>query len=547
MVLGWDEGGRIADLEAACADGPDLLIIGGGITGAGVLRDAAMRGLRAVLVDRGDFASQTSSATSKMVHGGLRYLAQGQLATTWTSCRERDRLAALNPNLVKPFPFLVPSYKGGVSPLVIRAALTAYAVMGRQRGTTGFRMLSAEDVAAMSPDLRTEGLRGGGLYWDMQTDDARFVIETLKDARRRGGVAVNHAAVTGFSIAEGRLRAVEVTDAISGRTFAIAPRLAINAAGAEVERIAGLDPQIAPLGLRPAKGVHAVLPRHRIRLDAAVGMRGADGRALFVAPFGDVVLAGTTDTFTDEVASPTVAAGEVDYLLWAINRAFPEVAIGHDDLISVYAGVRPLVAGPRDGDAPSSVSRDHKVQLDAVGLLSVAGGKLTTHRAMAQGVVDRAVAELTRRDPERTATLSPCTTAEVPIRDDTFERDALAATLREVHGLDDRCTDSLIDRWGGEAEALLAAHPDLARPIGASRYLFAEIPWSFAREAPVHLTDLLERRVRVAMFCPNHGLDDLDTIVEIAGDAAGWDNDRREREASAYRAAVDRRYRIAAP
>lgn len=524
----------------------DLVVIGGGITGAAILRDAAMRGLKALLVEKGDFAGGTSSATSKMIHGGIRYLAQGQFHTTWQSCRERDRLAELNPNLVRPLPFVFPSFPGAdeISLLGIRSALTVYGWLGDRNPATRHRMLSASEVSAHSRDLRTQGLRGGGLCWDLQVDDARFVLETLKSARRHGGHAVNHARVHGFRMQQGRIDAVQVRDELSGDLFVIPTQTTVNAAGPAVDAVCGLSPDIRPLGLRPAKGVHLVVPRSRIHTDAAIGIRGPGGRALFLCPFDDVLIAGTTDTYTDEMEDPCVTSQDAGYLLEALNRAFPAAALTQQDLVGVYAGTRPLVKSSQDGAHPSALSRDYKTQLDRTGLLSVAGGKLTTHRPMAQGVVDRIVRSV---DAATQARCGPCQTHTVPLRADNFERSALQAMLAERFGVAAWRTAGLVERWGQDAVQMLEEAPAaLHQPVGNSRYLYAELAWSMMNEAPAGLADLLERRIRVAVLCAQGGLAELDRMVNVAGDAAGWDAARRTMEADQYTGRVQRRYRVRA-
>ena len=429
----WTIVDRARALAKAERDGLDLLVIGGGISGAGVLRDAASRGLRAFLVERDDFASGTSSRSSKMVHGGLRYIGEGQLAVTREACRERDLLLAQNPNLVRPLPFLFPAYEGSKHPLwQVRGALWTYAALANFRRTARFRMLSAAEVADFSHDLRQEGLRGAGLYWDAQVDDARLVLETLKSARSLGADCANHAEAVEFLRREdGRLCGLRARDRLEGRSVVLRAHAIVNAAGPSVERLRGLDRPVARPELRPAKGVHLVLPRSRIHLQGAITFEGTDRRQLFLEPWDDeFAILGTTDSFTNEIDEPTVSIEDVHYLLAAANDAFPAKGLTTNDIVSVFAGVRPLVDDGSADRPPSSVSREHRIYEDPSGLVSIAGGKLTTYRAMGEALVDRAI----RLSPElRGRRIARSRTAAIPLRDDSFERAALEAELRERH------------------------------------------------------------------------------------------------------------------
>ena len=553
----WSLAERDADLARAEREGVDLLVIGGGITGAGVLRDAATRGMRALLVEREDFASGTSSRSSKFVHGGLRYIGEGHLGMTRTACRERDRLVRLAPHLIEPIRFLFPAYENDGIPLwKVHAALWVYSALANFRSTSRFRMLGADEVKHFARDLRTEGLRGAGLYHDAQVDDARLVLETLRSARFLGCPAVNHAEVVEFTRAPqaaaphgperpARIAAVRVLDRLSNRMRLIRAEVVVNAAGPAIDRVRGLDRPVERPELRPAKGIHLVIPGGRIHARGAVSFQAQDGRHLFFAPWGDVALIGTTDSFTSEIDEPVVTIEEVHYLLSAANRAFPCVGLTTNDLRSVFAGVRPLAADAEDTTPPSSVSREDRIYSDPSGLLSAAGGKLTTYRATGEKIVDRVVRRL---PPARRRTLGRSTTTELPLRDDDFDRDALETELGLRFGVGPVQAAHLVRTYGSEAEPLLrGAPPALRRPIGRSRYTLAEIPWCIETECPATLCDVLERRVRAAIFAAGQGLPDLAPIAEAAAAAAGWDAERTHAETLAYAAAVRRRYQIVAP
>lgn len=542
MTASWSLAHRQAALDALARDGVELLVIGGGITGAGILRDAALRGLRVALIERADFASGTSSHTSKMIHGGLRYLAEGALSVTRESSLERDLLARLNPLLVRPLPFLFCSFADGVAPWKVLAGLSLYSALSGFRGG-GFRLLTPPQVSALSGDLRSDGLRTAGLYHDQQVDDARLVLETIKDARRAGGEAISYGEALRLEPAEGGAMQVAVRDTLSGRTLNVRAGRVINATGPSVDRVRERERPLRQRELRPAKGVHVVIARSRVHADAAISFQAADGRHVFLCPYEDVHLIGTTDTFSDELDEPRVSAADAAYLLSAANRAFPRARLTTRDLISVYAGVRPLVARPDAITPASSVSREHRITEDASGLLSIAGGKLTTYRRMAEQIVDRVVAKL---PTERRARLAACSTRERPLRDDCFDAAALGAELCARFALEPRLVHALLRRYGSEAVRMLEQAPERDRvPFAGGRYLRCEIPFSFSHECAASLSDVLERRVRVAVFAPGQGLDDLDRSAEAAARAQGLDATASDAQKQAYRRRVQTRYRIA--
>ncbi len=542
----WNEAGRTRALEEAgrAPEPYDLLVIGGGITGAAVLRDAASRGLRCLLVERADFASGTSSRSSKMIHGGLRYLGEGQFRVTAEACRERDRLVALHPNLVRMTPFLFSSFAGGKVPAwQVRAAMLTYWAMAGFRKSARFRLLGAEQAHAFSPDFKREGFRTAAVYHDGQADDARLVLETVRSARALGAEAVNHAEVTALLHEGGRVRGATVHDRTTGTTHRVRAHAVVNAVGPGLERVRGFDHPLPQTELRPAKGVHLVIRGDRVRCEGAVTFDAADGRHMFLAPWDDLALIGTTDDFTEEIDEPVVTIEEVHYLLAAANAAFPGVTLTTNDIVSVYAGVRPLVAAQDASVPPSSVSREHQIYEDESGLVSAAGGKLTTHRAMGESLVDRALAKL----PEtRRRAAGPSRTRTLPLRDDAFDGGALAEALTEDYGLSPLSAGHLVQTYGRDAQTLLEAAPAEQRTsIGTSRYVWAEIPFVVNTECPVTLSDLLEHRIRMAFFAVGQGLPELPAIAALAGETAGWSPERIAREAAEYRAVVTRRYQIA--
>jgi glycerol-3-phosphate dehydrogenase len=533
---------RAAALRSAPRETFDLVVIGGGVTGAGVLRDASMRGLKALLVERGDFASGTSSATSKLVHGGLRYLVQGHLGVTREASTERDRLASKNPNLVRPFPFLIAGVRGDTPLWKVRAALLAYDLLGGP-GHRRHRTISRDETLRLCPALVGVDLSGAVLYWDMQTDDARIVLETVKSARRHGGEALSYAEAVGFLELEGRLAGVRVRDRLSGTVVEVRADAVVNAAGPAAERVRGLSERRHRPVVRPAKGAHVVVSGERLPCGAAVAFKASDGRNVFACPWGDVVLLGTTDTFTDEVDAPVVTADDRSYLLDATNRALPAARLEVSDVVSVYAGVRPLVATPEDDRPPSDVSREHRIDEDESGLISVAGGKLTTYRAIAQTIVDRVARRLPSR---RRQALAACRTADEALRRDDFDRSSLLDQLARENELPAKCLEHLVDAWGSQAPRVLGESPASWRAqIGSSRFVVAELAWAWRHECPASLSDVLERRVRVAAFSRGQGLPEIEALARVVANVAGWDDTRRAEEIAKFRDVVRTRYRVA--
>ncbi len=539
--MSWTLHERQTALAKLAREGTELVIVGGGITGAGILRDAALRGLSCALFERNDFASGTSSHTSKMIHGGLRYIAEGQLGVTRESCVERDSLAALNPNLVRPLPFLFCSFADGVPPWKMVAGLSIYSAISGFKSKS-FRLLKRAEIDALSRDVRKEGLRAAGLYYDQQVDDARIVLETIKDARRVGAEAIHHAEAVGFEHEQGRMSAVRVRCKLTGSEHVIRARVFVNATGPSVDRCRALDHALVRQELRPAKGVHLVIARDRVHADAAVSFQAEDGRHMFLCPWQDVHLIGTTDAFNAEIDAPHVTHEEVRYLLAAANHAFPRSRLSEQDLVSVFAGVRPLVADADSDQPPSRVSREHRFTEDASGLISIAGGKLTTYRAMAEETVDRVLRTL---PSDRTQRLSPCSTRQRPLRVDAFDRSALVSELRQRFAVDVRCAERLVGSWGQDALRMLESADSQERAlIGDSRYLFAEVAWSIRHECAASLCDVLERRVRLAVFAKGQGLPQLTALAQVAQSAAGWSDTQTRAEAERYQRVVQERYTV---
>jgi glycerol-3-phosphate dehydrogenase len=538
---------RAAAFDRLSTERFDVLVIGGGINGAGIARDAAMRGLRTAIVEQNDFASGTSSRSSKLIHGGLRYLEQGHVGLVLEATRERERLRRLAPHLVRPLRFVYPLY-AGASPAYwkLAAGLWAYDILAGIRSVKRHRMLRPAAVREAEPGLRTEGLTGAGEYWDCWTDDARLVLETLLSASEAGTVAVSYAKVTGLVKAGGHVVGAQVVDRLGTREVTIRARTVVNAAGPWVDAVTALDePGAAPL-LRPTKGVHVVVPRARIGNNAAIVLNAVqDRRVMFVIPWGEQSLVGTTDTDHEggPDAPPVVEASDVAYLLDTVNHYFPKADLTAKDVVSAFAGLRPLVAPPPGREAdPSDVSREEEIFASRSGLVSIAGGKLTTYRLVAAQVVDRIAAALIRTSdgepigPSRTASRALAGGSTPP------EVHAANAISRDGHGLTSPVIGHLAGRYGGklaEVLGLVARDRALGDPVlPALPDPRAEVVSAVEREFAVTLEDVLRRRTQIALFDPTAGADVAGQVATLMADALGWSPEAARAAADAYVEAV---------
>jgi glycerol-3-phosphate dehydrogenase len=386
----------------------DVFVIGGGIFGAGIARDAALRGLRVALIDKSDFAGGTSSVSSKLIHGGFRYLEQRQFGLILESCRERRILQHIAPHLVQPLPFLLPVYDDNPRSLFqMRLGMTLYDALALFRNTARHRSLSPQRALLKEPGIASRGLRGAVLFYDCQEDDARFCLDNVIHAAECGAVCANYCELTSFVTREDRVVAARVADRLSHNTFDVTARAFVNAAGPWVRRIADLTPFDGErVALSPTKGVHLVLPR--ITQETGIFFQARrDGRMLFVIPWGDYSLVGTTDTdFSGGPDDVYAGPADIQYLFSELRLLMPEAKISESDIVTTFAGVRPLLHS--DLSNPSQRSREHRIVRQGQNLLSIAGGKYTTYRAIAEQAVDE-IYSICGAQPVR------CRTAETPL------------------------------------------------------------------------------------------------------------------------------------
>jgi glycerol-3-phosphate dehydrogenase len=493
----------------------DLLIIGGGITGAGILREASRAGMKALLVEGHDFASGASSRSSKMVHGGLRYLSHAQIKVTIDSVRERERLLREGRGLIEPLGFLIARYRGDwPPPWLLGFGLIIYDLLGRK---WAHQHHTAGQMKELCPQISDRHLIGGFHYYDAQTDDARLVLRVIREAVRAGGRAISYVSVEGLMRdRSGRACGAQLRDHVTGKTKEVPAPVLISAAGAWAD---GLRAHLEmPPKLRPLRGSHLIFPWHKLPLTQAVSfLHPIDHRPVFAYPWQGITLVGTTDvdhgpgTETD----PRISGQEVDYLLSALQHAFKPANLSVSDVQATFAGIRPVVhTGQAD---PSKESRE-SVLWDEHGLLTITGGKLTTFRLMA---VD-ALRVARRRLPHH-----PHVDAKQRMLDPVEPR--LLGHLDPAEGV------RLLGRYGGDTPELLkAAQPNELEPIHGTKTMRAELRWAARDEGVVHLDDLLLRRVRLGLLLPQGGLPLMDRIRAIAQPELGWTDEKWAKEVDDY-------------
>jgi glycerol-3-phosphate dehydrogenase len=516
---------RAAALAALDAEPFDLLVVGGGITGAGVARDAARRGLRVALLEADDGHAGTSSRSSRLVHGGVRYLEHGHLGLVFEASRERRILLRTAPHLVRPLAFTWPVYRGARVPRwKLVAGLALYDALALFRNVALHRPLGPAGVRAHEPTLATEGLLGGARYWDAATDDARLTLATALDAAAAGAVVLNHAVVRTLAPREADgLARVGVEDLLGGARPTARARVVVNAAGPWADAVRRLVEPGAPDAVLGAKGVHVAVPAERVGNRGAVTLLSPlDGRVMFALPAGPCTILGTTET-PAERGPDEVRATEADvaYLLRSANRFFPAARLTRADVVSAWAGIRPLAASAGSGSGGTgSASREHVIERDARGLVTVSGGKLTTYRAMAAQVVDAALSLLPVDGPTRAAD-----TDTRPLPGGQMVSDELAHARRAIG--DEAIALRLVQAHGThwrDVWALAATEPSLAaRVVPALPYTGAELVHAARHELACTLADLLVRRTPIAFETRDAGRAAARVAAPIVAAALGWD------------------------
>ena len=513
----------------------DVLVIGGGVVGAGSALDAATRGLKVGLVEARDFASGTSSRSSKLFHGGLRYLEQFNFALVFEALRERSLvLNSLCPHLAKPVPFIYPLEKLIDRPYV-GLGIGVYDVMGAGRGVPSHhKHVGKKKTLESFPSGKRSAIRGSVKFYEGQVDDARHTMMLARTAAEYGALCVNSTRVIGFLREEDRVVGVKAVDLETGRAFEIRARQVINAAGVWTDEIQEMVGGRGQFQVRASKGVHLVVPRNRINSSTGIITR-TEKSLLFVIPWGSHWIIGTTDTdWNLDLAHPAASRSDIDYILGHVNKLLQD-ELTHEDVVGVYAGLRPLLFG--ESDSTSTLSREHAVSSPVRGLTVVAGGKYTTYRVMAKDAVDSAVHGLEQKVPKS------CTERiQLVGADGYFAAHNNRHLTAERTGLHVSTIEHLLGRYGTLADELfelVEARPELGQPlVSAPEYLKAEIHYAASHEGAQHLDDILTRRTRISIEVTDRGDAAATEVAELVAPVLGWTPEHIAEEIEHYRLRV---------
>ncbi|MEU3014543.1 glycerol-3-phosphate dehydrogenase/oxidase [Nocardia asteroides] len=531
MSVPLDSTYRAAAIAALDDREIDVLVIGGGVTGAGAALDAASRGLSVTLVEARDFAAGTSSRSSKLIHGGLRYLEQLDFALVREALKERGLLLnTLAPHLVHPVPFLFPLQHRVWERAYIGAGVALYDTLGGARAVPMHKHLTRSGALELAPALREDAMTGAIRYYDAQVDDARHTMMIARTAADQGATVLTRTKVTGLVRDGERVAGAHVVDLETGATHTIRARSVISATGVwtdDMIKMTGVD---FPFHVQMSKGVHILVPRDRLDLHTGLIMR-TEKSVLFVIPWAEHWIIGTTDTaWSLDKNHPTATAADVRYILDHVNGLLRE-PLTRADIVGTYAGLRPLMTGATKETA--KLSREHAVAEPVPGLFVIAGGKYTTYRVMAADVVDAVTTRLGGDIPASA-------TATLPIAGAEGYREMLAGTaeLAATAGLPVAVVEHLLGRYGALAADifdLVAADPALRAPLpGAPDYLAAEAVYAVTHEGALHLDDLLTRRTRISIEVPDRGLAAAPEIARLIAPLLGWDAETTEAEINRY-------------
>ncbi|KAA0104610.1 glycerol-3-phosphate dehydrogenase/oxidase [Mycolicibacterium sp. P1-5] len=514
----------------------DVVVIGGGVVGAGCALDAATRGLKVALVEARDFASGTSSRSSKMFHGGLRYLEQLEFGLVREALHERElSLTTLAPHLVKPLPFLFPLTKRVWERPYIAAGIFLYDQLGGAKSVPAQKHLTKSGALRLAPGLKRSSLIGGIRYYDTVVDDARHTMTVARTAAHYGAVVRTSTQVVSLLREGDRVIGVKIRDSEDGSGEDVRGHVVINATGVWTDEIQALSKERGRFRVRASKGVHVVVPRDRVVSEVAIILR-TEKSVLFVIPWGTHWIIGTTDTdWNLDLAHPAATKADIDYILSTVNTVLA-TPLTHDDIDGVYAGLRPLLAG--ESEETSKLSREHAVAVPSPGLVAIAGGKYTTYRVMAEDAVDAAAEYIPAR-------VAPSITEKVPLMgaDGYFALVNQTQSVGARYGLHPYRVRHLLDRYGsliGDVLSLAVGKPELLEPItDAPVYLKVEAAYAAAAEGALHLEDILARRMRISIEYPHRGVDCALQVAEIVAPILGWSEADCAREVATYVARVE--------
>ncbi|WP_409426959.1 glycerol-3-phosphate dehydrogenase/oxidase [Mycobacterium sp. SMC-11] len=533
-TLGPDQ--RVRAWERLGNEQFDVVVIGAGVVGAGCALDAATRGLRVALVEARDFAAGTSSRSSKMFHGGLRYLEQLEFGLVREALHERElSLTTLAPHLVKPLPFLYPLTRRWWERPYVASGIFLYDQLGGAKSVPAQRHLTRAGALRLCPGLKRGALIGGIRYYDTVVDDARHTLTVARTAGHYGAVIRTSSQVVALLREGDRVTGVRVRDSENGEVTEVQGHVVVNATGVWTDEIQALSRQRGRFHVRASKGVHIVVPRDRIVSEAAIILR-TEKSVLFVIPWGTHWIIGTTDTdWNLDLAHPAATKADIDYILTHVNTALA-TPLTHADIEGVYAGLRPLLAG--ENDDTSKLSREHAVAVPAPGLVAIAGGKYTTYRVMAADAIDAAAEYIPTR-------VAPSITEKVPLlgADGYFALINQAEHVGAHQGLHPYRVRHLLDRYGSLIHDVLAVadgQPELLDPIAeAPTYLKVEVAYAAGAEGALHLEDVLARRTRISIEYAHRGVNCAREVAEVMAAVLGWDDAVIDREVANYSARVE--------
>ena len=519
----------------------DVAVIGGGITGSGIARDASNRGLKTILLEKDDFASGTSSKSGKLVHGGLRYLNYGQFKMVYESCKERHYLRSkVAPHIVKPVPFLISFYpESSPGRWKVASGLFLYDILSLYRNVRGFRVLSKHDLTKLEPGLNTHKSKGGLRFWDCMSLDYRLTINTLKSAAESGAHLLNYQTVKTLNkkTAEKPWHEIICEDSIDRTQSIPRAKVVINAAGAWADDVLESLGQKKGFGLKISKGVHLVLDNSDYQVKNAIGFHDLESkRQIYAVPWGNRLLLGTTDSFyTESKDQIPIYDQDIDYLLQSVKKIFPGIHPKRKDVISAYAGIRPLIGSDSD-KSESEMSRDFEIKIDHDGLVSITGGKLTTYRHMAQTLMNQVCDRYfpQHRHPD-TSTLSPISGGHMTQNPHGFGKPGQEQISQES-------IRHLQEYYGSNSEKILdyveknKKSGDLISPD--SPHIWAEIDYGLEHEFALTLADIMIRRTTLYLFAPDNGLKASEAIARYMAPRLNWNEERIRHEVSSYQSQV---------
>ena len=524
---------RADALASLAIDEFDIVVIGGGVTGAGAALDAASRGLKVALIEARDLASGTSSRSSKLIHGGLRYLEQYDFKLVREALHERELMVStLSPHLVKPVGFLYPLHEKVKDRTYVGAGLALYDVLrGFQRALPWHKHMSQKKIGEIAPSLRQDIVTGAVKYYDAQVDDARHTMTIVRTARRHGAVVATRVEVTDLIRNGKKVVGAQLRDTVTGKTLSVKSKSIVMCAGIwsdELHEKFGLTPGYS---VTMSKGVHITLPGSAIKSDTGIILKTAIS-VLFLIPWGDKWIVGTTDTpYTGDRAEPHPTDEDIDYILEQANRVL-EPKLDRKDIIGAYAGLRPLVSNAK-GSATTKLSREHTVDRSAPGFVSIAGGKYTTYRVMGKDAVDLAVVDLRRL-------VSESCTEKLPLvgADGYYALVQQSAVIAEDFGISPESVVHLLNRYGSmisEVLEIIEENKKMAAPLTKSLpYLKAEIIYAASHEGAMSIDDIISRRTRLCFEAPDYGLDLVDAIADLIAPVLGWSAKEKKASIAAY-------------